>query len=112
MSLTLKSLRHGPIFENSEGPIHMGNIPGKPFSEAPMSEPLQPQFDALQDKALGNNPDRAAAVAYCNAAINSGLGAFARFYGSNEKADIAAYGALSIWLETVRTKLGLEPDSP
>lgn len=61
----------------------------------------QAQIDALVE--IGR--DRASAVAYCNAAINSGLGALENHYSGNERmADLAVLSVLTIWLDTVKKK--------
>lgn len=59
------------------------------------------QEEALPDAV----PDRNDAVAYCNACINSGLGALAALYPNNPHlADVGAYGALKLWLALVEKR--------
>ena len=54
-------------------------------------------------------PDRHDAVAYCNACINSGLGALAALYPDNPNlANVGAYGALQLWLDVVKKRLETE----
>lgn len=64
----------------------------------------------MQAEALpGNLMDRKDAVAYCNACINSGLGALAALYPDNQHlANVGAYGALKLWLGLVEKRLGVE----
>lgn len=64
-------------------------------------------LDEAQIKALPKNPtNRSDVIAYCNAAINSGCGAFARHYGDGTHAtDLAIFGVLSLWIETIKSRL-------
>ena len=64
-------------------------------------------LDAAQIEALPKNPpERGDAVAYCNAAINSGLGALERYYESNEyMADLAILSVLAVWVMSVEKRL-------
>lgn len=68
-------------------------------------------FDAAQAEALPEADDREAVLAYCNAAINSGLGALERHYKDAEWAsgsracDAPAYVVLKMWLEKIEARI-------
>lgn len=67
---------------------------------------MQTILDEAQAKASKLFGDRENIVEYCNACINSGLGALASHYGDNKQmADFGAFTILSVWLDSVKAKI-------
>lgn len=72
-----------------------------------LAKKMEAILNEAQMHALPSDPtSRSEVIAYCNAAVNSGAGAFERHYGNKSRmADLAFYAALNLWLSEVQKRL-------
>lgn len=67
---------------------------------------FQKLLDGAQAMAEPNIRNRDAAVAYCNACINSGLGMLQAQYKSDDRAgEMAVYAVLQAWSQMVAERI-------